>query len=310
LTPATTGIPTTAVATTGTPATTAAVTTAVPTTAIPTTGFSTTGAVVNPPTLTGFANQIDLSNVLTDGFMSVVKYYMFYYTILGPTINIGMVCYSPDGWCAFGWSPSGQMQTPVQPSDAVVCSINPANGQVQLSDFNLIGRSAPDPVQCNTTSTSYICPDFSRSGCADNTFAGSGMRIGNYLSCSFSRPIVASDTCDVAITPGTPQYLIFSIGPTTGSGVFPFNVQFHTAHTNVTFAYTFIASPVPSSAVPATSLATTACPVGMLGCPCTPGGGCDPGLACSAGLICVKKAAASSLAIPLVLLVVLLFLFL
>jgi len=311
LSPVTTGVATTAVATTGSAATTASVTTAAATTAVATTGFSTTGAIVNPPTLTGFANQLDLSNSLTDGFMNVVKYYMFYYTILGPTINIGMVCLSPDGWCAFGWSPSGQMQTAPQPSDAVVCSINPGTGQLQISDFDLIGRSAPDPVQCNSSSTSFVCPDVSRPGCADNTFASSGMRIGNYLMCSFSRPIIASDTCDVAITPGTAQYLIFSLGPTTGSGIFPYNIQFHTAHTNVTFPYTFIASPLPSSsAIPATSVATTTCPIGMLGCPCTSGGGCNPGLACSASLICVMKAsAASSLVIPLVLMAVLLFLF-
>jgi len=310
--PLTTGVPTTAAGTTGLPAaSTAAATTAKATTAVATTGFSTTGAIVNPPILTGFANQIDLSGLLTDGFVSVVKYFTFYYTILGPNINIGMVCLTvTDGWCGFGWSPSGQMQTTPQPSDAVVCTTNPQNGQVQISDFDLIGRSAPDPVQCNTSTTNYVCPDFSRPGCTDNTFAVGGSRVGNYLTCTFSRPIAASDTCDVAITPGTPQYIIFSIGPTTGSGVFPYNIQFHTSHTNVTQQYNFIASTVTSSAVPATSaIAPTTCPVGQLGCPCTPGGGCDPGLACSSGLICVKKAAASTLIVPTVLLVVLLFLF-
>jgi len=133
--------------------------------------------------------------------------------------------------------------------------------------------------------------------CADNLNTVSGSRMGDYLVLEFSRPLIASDQCDIAIIPNMPIDVIYALGPITGSGTWPYKIQFHTAHgTNTSHPLTFIAptSAPTSTPVTASNSATSAsqqqqsststCVVGRVSCPCTAGGGCDPGLVCSSNL--------------------------
>jgi len=197
---------------------------------------STTGNPIGmPPTLTGYAFQVDYSFNLTDGFNPAPQpqYFHMYYTLTPPTLFMGIVAYSLDGWLGFGWSPSGIMQTPNMPSDAVLAYVDTI-GNTFVSDFTLIGRSAPTPTSC-AGPTPGVCPDISIAGCADNIVVKSISRQSNYLILQFSRPMTASDKCDVAIVPGgANQNAIFALGPTITSMPWPYSVQFHTYHTNGT----------------------------------------------------------------------------
>jgi len=211
------------------------------------TSASTTGGIGTPPVLTGYSYDYDFSNNLTTGYhpAPLPQYYHMYYTFQPPTISIGIVAYSIDGWLGFGWSPSGFMQQPGAPSDAVLAYVDPI-GNAFITDFTLMGRTAPDPVGCKGTSPG-VCPDTSIATCADNINLKLLQRVGNYLQVEFSRPVIASDACDVAILPsGSPnQFVIYSLGPTINSMPWPFSVQYHTYHTNVTQAFNWIQNPAP-----------------------------------------------------------------
>jgi len=218
-------------------------------TTVPATSMaSTTGGIGAPPTLTGYSYNQDFSANLTTGYhpAPLPQYYHLYYTFQPPTISIGLVAYSIDGWLGFGWSPSGYMQQTGSPSDAVLAYVDPI-GNSFITDFTLIGRTAPDPVGCMGTSPG-VCPDTSVPTCADNIVLKRMSRVGNYLQVEFSRPVIASDSCDVAILPsGSPnQFVIYALGPTINSMAWPFSIQYHTYHTNVTQAFNWIQNPTPT----------------------------------------------------------------
>jgi len=248
-------------------------------TVVTTTG-GTTGSPVAPPVLTGFANSVSFTNEQTNGLTAVPTYYQLYYTVNPTTISFGIVADTGvDGWVSLGWSVSGNMTTNGTISDAVLAWVN-AEGTGYVTDFDITGRNPPTIVNCGTLGA--VCPDTTQVGCADQTSAISATRIGNYITVQFTRPLIASDVCDIAIKPNMPQFIIYAVGPVISGGVWPYIAQYHTAHTITPYAITFLYTPVATT-IPA-------CPPGTLGCPCTVTATCNQGLTCK-NAICVTSAA-------------------
>jgi len=284
-----------------TSAATSAATTVMSTTAIATTTSSTTGAAP-PPTLTGYAYQLDFTPTMSNGFYNTDQYYQLYYTIASGTLSVGIVALNPDGWVAIGWSYDGYMATTTStPSDAVILYVDTA-GNILASDSILYGRYPGTNTTCPGNNPTGVCPDTSRPGCSNNAVAISGSRTGNYMTVEFTRPIAQSDSCDMPITVNHTQFIIYALGPVVQDQNWPYIVQFHSAHANVTQNTTFYGPGTP----PATSTFTTqtnSCPIGTQGCPCTPAATCNAGLICSAN-ICITGSS-SSITVNMLLLFVL-----
>jgi len=126
------------------------------------------------------------------------------------------VAQTPDqGWLAVGWSHTGPMvSTLTFPSDAVLVWAD-QNGLPNATDFQMTDRTPPDEGKC-LNKTAGSCPDYTQ-GCTDNVSQLRASRQNGYLVAEFVRPLAASDVCDIEIKPGTPQFLIFAVGPVTGS---------------------------------------------------------------------------------------------
>jgi len=250
-----------------------------------TTGAGTTGSLQPPPVLSGYAYSTNLVNNFTNGLTPVSLYLDLYYTI-NPTgtISIGLVGNTGvDGWLGFGWSVSGNMTTNGQVSDAVLAYVDGV-GNVDITDFDITGRNPPSITNCATTGA--VCPDVGQAGCADQVTNKMASRNGVYLTVQFTRPLAASDVCDIAIVPNGKQDIIFAIGPVTSGGVWPYSAQFHIAHTIVPEPYTFSYVAPPPTTQPI-------CVAGTLGCPCFQGTSCNSGLVCR-NAICVTSAASSN----------------
>jgi len=249
--PATTATIPTATSTPTTMATVNNGTTNFATATMPATMPATTGSpIAAPPTLSGYANSFDFSLNLTNGFTPAVapQYYHIYYTYTPPTLSMGIVAYSVDGWLGFGWSPSGIMDALGMLSDAALAYVDPM-GQMFVTDFALIGRVAPTAAGCINTTTG-ICGDTTiLTGCLDNVSLKSLSRTGTYLLFEFTRPVIASDICDVAVLPSGSknQNVIFAVGPTITSSPWPFNIQFHYYHTNGIFPFNWVPTASPAT---------------------------------------------------------------
>jgi len=177
------------------------------------------------PQLTGYENMVNLTNEMSpDGVTSVPTYYVYYYTVNETVLQVGTVCDSPGGWCAFGFSPDGTMPG----SDVGVGYVDTGNNGFTL-DFT-IGNRFPPVSPCDVTSR--VCPDTSGTGCANNLAMKSASRQGNYLIFEYSRPTKASDTCDREVMINTPIPVIFSLGNVVTGASFPFNMIKHAVRTN------------------------------------------------------------------------------
>jgi len=90
------------------------------------------------------------------------------------------------------------------PSDIAMGYIN-GTGQPNILDFAITGRNVPSlcPSQA-------VCPDTNDfiSGCADNIKIISGKQMSNFSILEYSRPLVASDNCDVAVNISHINYII------------------------------------------------------------------------------------------------------
>jgi len=197
------------------------------------------------PVLTGYNNVINATGTLLNNDGSANDhYFVIYYSVLEPNIHVGIVCDTDaGGYCAFGISTSGLMVgfkpgVGSIPSDAAVGYIN-ESGSVIVEDFILGGRLTSN----NCPNTGAVCADTSSGfvGCENNVVVRNGGRgSGNFIWFEFSRPLAASDECDVEIpVNGSAISILSSYGAFLNGSVFPFNVDQHEGHgpqeTNVTF---------------------------------------------------------------------------
>jgi len=134
----------------------------------------------------------------------VNDYFAIYYKVIPPLLQVGIVCFSV-GWCGFGISSSGFMVNPPMQSDVTLGYVD-AQGNVTVNDFAIRGRSAP--LLC--AGTPGVCLDSLTAGCADNVVMLRGSRVGMYQSFEFTRPLIASDACDLAVTLDQQIYIIYS----------------------------------------------------------------------------------------------------
>jgi len=185
------------------------------------------------PQLSGYDQIVNVSGTLENNGINVTnQYYVIYYSIILPNIHIGIVCQTDD-WCAVGFSTTGLMVGSngplVVPSDAALGYIN-STGSPIVEDFVLGGRLTSD----NCPSSTAVCPDVGSTvvGCQNDVVVIDGGRAntGNYIWFEFTRPVAASDACDVAVpTNGSSISLLYSSGPFLDGLIFPFNVDKHDA---------------------------------------------------------------------------------
>jgi len=160
----------------------------------------------NPPTLSYYQNTYKVKNI-TDADILTTTYYQIYYNYTATDIHVGIVVDCGATTCWAGWGISVREGLMVG-SDAALGWVHP-NGSVFIDDFTLQGQLPPD-TPCVSGN---ICPDqlFS-SSCQNNVVVRSGSREGTYIILEFSRPLVASDSCDNPIDPIIPQFVIVSAG--------------------------------------------------------------------------------------------------
>jgi len=159
------------------------------------------------PTLQFYQHSYKVKNI-TDADILTTTYYQIYYNYTDTDIHVGIVvnCGSPSCWAGWGISVRDGLMVG---SDAAVGWVN-ASGSVFIDDFTLQGQLPPD-IPCISGN---ICQDqYFSNECENNVVARSGSRQGNYLIWEFSRPLIASDSCDNAIDPTEQQFIIVSAGP-------------------------------------------------------------------------------------------------
>jgi len=203
------------------------------------------------PELTGYDYSFNVTDLFTpDGSAYSPQYYVVYYSVRAPNINIGIVCNSPAGWCGFAISTNGFMVG----SDAAIAYVD-TTPTGHILDFDLIAQNPARSATCSAA----VCPDSTQSGCVNNINFISAQRSSNFLTFEYSRPLVKSDSCDVAIVPDNQTFVIFAIGTVVGSPAYPFNLNKHTYRL---FAEESTYSVIFNSKIPesTTGVATTAQP--------------------------------------------------
>jgi len=192
------------------------------------------------PALTGYDQFVNLTLYDQVNFQTSTLFYGLYYSIRLNSIDIGVVCdvstESPIGWCGFGISLSGMMfGANGEISDAVIGYVDD-NGVFSIGDFVIKGRNPPFSCQF----TPSVCLDtFGGSNCTNNVVSRSGRRQGNYLIMEFTRPLAASDSCDVAINFSS-NFIIYVIGNAADTGTFPDTIISHDQRAFANTALTFI----------------------------------------------------------------------
>jgi len=183
------------------------------------------------PILTGYDFNFDLSTSLSNGTSTVSNYtYTVYYSIRTGNINIGIVAQEPNipsHWVALGFSNTGNMTK----TDAAIAWVDPASGNVSIADFWIQGKKVPSDQICQSTGGA-VCPD-SLVNCTNNVALISGSRNGGFLVIEYSRPLAASDACDIAINPGFAMNITFSMGPVNQTLSFPYNLMKHSVRTDI-----------------------------------------------------------------------------
>jgi len=216
------------------------------------------------PVLEGYNYSVKVTNYLssdvnvptmymyTDTAPGIARVGLVYNTYLG--LNISQI------WVAVGWTTSCQMLDINQPSDAVVMWMD-QNNVVHLADFYLYARQVPTTISCQTTNTS-ICADTSKPasfGCSNNAnLVYSNVTDDGFVIIEFTRPLAASDMCDIPVVTGKSICMLASTGTfqDPSADLFPDNIDKHLLH--VANPYDFnITWPIPPVS---TTASTTAMP--------------------------------------------------
>jgi len=123
------------------------------------------------------------------------------------------------GYCAIGFSVNGSMIYG-NGTDAIVVSPD-TNGSSEALDFFMTAQLEPGNGSCPLG----VCPDSDTLNCVNNVFNVTGNRLGMYIVVQFSRPIMASDTCDRTIDVNgiTNDSLIWA----WGNGTLPASILTH-----------------------------------------------------------------------------------
>jgi len=213
------------------------------------------------PQLTGYSNIVNGTGTLLNNDFSQNNTFVIYYSVIVPDIHVGIVCETDSpGYCAFGVSTTGQMVDFIPPStniasDAAVGYIN-STGQAVVEDFILGGRLTSN----NCPSGIAVCADTQSTvgtTCKNNVVVVDGGRSGNYIWFEFTRPLAASDSCDVAIPfNGTAIGVLFAYGGFLNASTFPFNVDQHDGHSPVNTFMNFTAA-ISTGSIPTTAQFTS-----------------------------------------------------
>jgi len=218
------------------------------------------------PVLTGYDKFVNLTGSLVDNGAgtNTSVYYALYYTVIGNSIRIGIVC---DGnplaptaiWCGFGISQTGLMVGDPPGnllSDAVVGYVDPLTNQTFITDFATRGRNPP--LVCGSLPAGSVCTDaFIGGNCSSQVTATSGYISNGYLVIQYTKPLPALDVCDVGIVLGVPTFVIHAIGTVQDGFEFPDNVIQHEYHGPRFFQLTFTGPTTTGVAPIATSGALT-----------------------------------------------------
>jgi len=175
---------------------------------------------------------IDVSSLLTDGVGTPPTYHV-YYSVRPNTMHMALVCENFGGWCAFGWSPTCGMIG----SDAVVGYVDSVTSLGFVQDFYLQGKTFPTAASCNSftvAGNNSACADGAKEAsldCVNNAqFVAANNTNSTFMTIEFTRPLVASDQCDVAIPLNTSFCVIFSLGQFQSGGAvdpWPNNIAQH-----------------------------------------------------------------------------------
>jgi hypothetical protein len=164
--------------------------------------------------------MVDAVNVNTN------TYFKIYWNATATMLHAAIVCQniSANQWCAVGISTTGGMLG----SDAAIGT--GVGAGFQMVDFQLSAQTQPSAASC--PSVGGVCADTTNprsTSCQNNVIARRGSFSGGYYTFEFSRPLSASDTCDVGIVLDVPSFVIFAVGPTSvGADPYPNNILKHT----------------------------------------------------------------------------------
>jgi len=167
-----------------------------------------------------YDNFLDITSMLFGGVGSPPTYNI-YYSVRPGVMHMALVCENFGGWCAFGWSPNCSMVG----SDAVVGYIDSVTSQGYVQDFLLQGKTFPTASSCNSftvAGNNSACADDVKESvldCVNNAQFVAGNNTNNtFMTIEFTRPLVASDQCDVTIPLDTAFCAVFSLGQFQSGG--------------------------------------------------------------------------------------------
>lgn len=148
------------------------------------------------------------------------RFFALYFNVRDSEVDLGIVCYAPNAgsWCAFGHNT--QVRTMIG-ADVVIGYVD-ENGVPYAEDFKLFDKLPPSKPCRNA-----VCPDRTQVGCKNNAVLRTGSRVDDYLVIEYTRPINASDACDLTLPIDEEVYPVIAQGSTNPEESWPFNILQH-----------------------------------------------------------------------------------